>query len=472
MVSPIYILTGKLENYESESAFTGWYSIRRLSAEGPYEAVILSGGPQKYLPEEGPLSHTETDTHSIWCAVLEGRLMIAPKITDSPPPKYTKEMQVRGYYTLDTDSKKMLWHPINNPWDENEIAEYRALSNPSYTLYRKVPTQPAHVFLFGAGASFGSDGKHLYKKGLLPPLGNHLYQKLREDPELKHWEIIPPEIEEVFLTRTFEEGMEALDRDENDVKNAFSRDVELSLFFSKYRPLPSNHYWKLSRKIARRLKNTGWTGAAITLNYERLLEESFMRNEVFTVVKGVTYYDDNLPPLRDDQLFEICYPHGGCQFFIAQSWFDDSKGKGHIVFGETARVEGNIGANHLLKPTNIPIACRDHHIPLICRYHPSKRASVNNYFIDTQKDRTKELIINSEIVTIVGVQCLYQNDEYIWNPLSDTEAFLVYVEPNTEGQSKFRYWATGCGKTEGVDFNIIPKTMKDAFEQILRVNDL
>lgn len=470
MVSPIYILTGKLENCETESAFTGWYSIKRLSAEGPYEAVVLSGGTRKYLPEEGPLAHTETDTPAIWCAVMEGKLNIAPKTSDSPPPKCTEEMLIRGYYALDPESITMIWHPIGAPWDENEIEEYRVLSNPSYTLYRQVPPQPEHVFLFGAGASFGSDGKHLYEKELLPPLGNYLYVKLREAPELKHWRDIPTEIEELFLKRTFEEGMEALDRDEENIKNAFSRDVELSLFFSKYRPLPSSLYWKLAHKIAQRLKKKGWSGAAITLNYERLLEESFMRNKVFTVVKGVTFYDDNLPPLRTDQLFETCYPHGACQFFIGQTWFDDSKG--HIVFGETARAAGNVGANHLLKATNIPIACNAHHIPLICRYHPSKRASVNNYFIDTQKDRARDLIASSEIVTIVGVQYLYQNDKHIWNPLADTEAFLVYVEPSTEGQKQFRLWASECDKAEGKDFEIIPKTFKNAFDQILRVNDL
>src|SRR5215510_13267621 len=101
---------------------------------------------------------------------------------------------------------------------------------------------------------------------------------------------------------------------------SFTRDIELALFFSRYCPQPSNLYWKLASKIARRLKTRKWTGAAITLNYERLLEESFMRNKMFTAVKGVTFYDDNLPPFRDDQLFEICYPHGACQFFIVQTW--------------------------------------------------------------------------------------------------------------------------------------------------------
>lgn len=187
MVSPIYILTGELQNYETDSVFTGWYDIKRLYAEGPYEAIAFSGGAQKYIPDEGPLAHTETDTPSIWCAVLEGKLSIAPKLEKTPPRVPQEQMQVRGYYDLDAESNKMIWHRVGSAWDKNEIAEFRVLSNPSYLLYRKVSIHPEHVFLFGAGASFGSDGRHLYERGLLPPLGNTLYTKLRDAPELEHW---------------------------------------------------------------------------------------------------------------------------------------------------------------------------------------------------------------------------------------------------------------------------------------------
>lgn len=342
-------------------------------------------------------------------------------------------------------------------------------TNSSHHLYKKVPIYPDHVFLFGAGASFGSDGRHLYDSGDLPPLGKDLYAKLRDDPDLKYWRNIPAEIGELFTTRTFEEAMDALDKDDSSAKKSFSRDLELSLFFSRFHLQPSNLYWKLASRIARRLRTRKWTGAAITLNYERLLEESFMRNEVFTVVKGITFYDDKLPPLRDDQLFEICYPHGACQFFIGQTWFE---GEGDMVFSDTARLEGNSGANHLLNDKNISIACKNRHIPLICRYHPNKRPSLDNYFIDTQKNRGQELLLNAKIVTIVGIQCLHQNDRHIWDPLSQTQALLVYVEPNDWGQENFRAWAAECDKVEGKDFKIIPKAFKNAFSHILHLHGI
>lgn len=469
MVSSIYLLKGELKKYKTDSVFTGWYIIKRLRAEGPYEAIAFRGGSPTFIPDEGPLANTETDTPSLWCAVTDGQLNITPKTSEYFPPVYLETMHIRGYYDRDVNLNKMIWHPVNALWNENEIEEVRNLSNLSYILYNKVPVHPKNVFFFGAGASFGSDGNHLYKKGLLPPLGNYLYPQLRDDTELEHWRNIPDKIKKLFLAITFEKAMEELDKDEDSISKSFLRDIELARFFSKYHPQPSNLYWKLANKIARRLKNIGWTGAAITLNYERLLEESFMRNKVFTVVKGVTFYDDELPPLQDEQLFEICYPHGACQFFFGQTWF---KGEGDIVFGESADYSGNIGANHLLNSANILKACKDRHIPLICRYLPAKRASVNNYFIKEQRNRCQDLILNAIIVTIVGTQCLHQNDAHIWGPLSKTKALILYIEPEKKGQDQFRAWAIDYSKSEDKEFIIIPKTFKNAFDEIAHFNNL
>jgi hypothetical protein len=317
--------------------FTGWYSIQRLAAEGPYEDISLSTDSREYIAAIGPLARTRSNTPSIWVALVSGHISIAPRTGDSPPPLFDEGMVVRGFYELEHTSKSMTWHAIGSAWSENEIEEVRALSNPAHLLYKRVTVKPEHVFLFGAGASFGSDGNHLHKNGLLPPLGKDLYSLLRDAPELKYWNEVPPDIAEMFLSGPFETAMAALDGCEGGAQKSFRRDLELSLFFSRYRPEASNLYWKLAHKIAGALKE-GWSGAAITLNYERLLEESCMRNLVFTTVKGVTYYDDDLPPLQDNQLFEICYPHGACQFFIGQTWF---QGDGDVVFGDTAGISGN-----------------------------------------------------------------------------------------------------------------------------------
>ncbi len=194
-----------------------------------------------------------------------------------------------------------------------------------------------------------------------------------------------------------------------------------------------------------------------------------MRNEVFTVVKGVTFYDSTLPNLRANQLFEVNYPHGACQFFLHQSWFG---GEGEVVFKPGAGIVGNVGTNHLLDHSNIRTACEMRQIPLICRYESSKRASVGNYFTDTQRERSSQLFASAESITIVGVQCVFPRDRHIWDSLANTKASLLYVEPSNDSANKFRSWATDHGKKEDVDYRILKKTFKDAFRDILLFNNL
>ncbi|GAB6888905.1 hypothetical protein JCM13304A_24050 [Desulfothermus okinawensis JCM 13304] len=349
-------------------------------------------------------------------------------------------------------------------WDELDIQNL-----PSVKLQYRICPKPEHVFFFGAGASYGSDGKHLLEKGKLPPLGKDLFNALYKDPELKYWNKLPQEVVSLFKENTFEEAMETLDDSTEWNKESFRRDLDLVRYFSRFRPLSSNLYWKLAKAISRALKRTKWTGAAITLNYERLLEESFMRNYVFTVVKGVTFYDDHLPSFGDDQLFELCYPHGACQFFLGQNWF---KGEGNIVFGKNARMVQKAGVNHILKHQNILKACDMLQIPMICRYQLSKRPTVINYFITTQQNRCSELILNAKHVTIIGVFCSHKVDRHLWEPLHTTDAFITYVNISKDSQDLFREWAESHGKVENKHYQIIPQTFKDAFNKIIKINNL
>jgi len=349
-------------------------------------------------------------------------------------------------------------------WDESELSNL-----PSYGLEKRVAQKPEYLLFFGAGASFGSDGSHLAKQGRLPPLGKELFSALHQDPKLKYWNKLPKNFKHLFESLSFEEAMDSLDDSEEWAKESFRRDLDLSRYFSRFRPQQSNLYWKLARAISKKLKNHKWSGAAITINYERLLEESLMRNSVFTVVRGVTFYDDNLPPLRDDQLFEVCYPHGACQFFLGQNWFT---GEGNIVFGKEAQALQSAGVNHILRYDNIPIACDMQQIAMICRYQSSKRPTVKNYFIDAQQSRCSELITNAKRITIIGVFCSHKTDRHLWQSLGSTHAFITYVNLSGHSQFLFKEWATQHGKVDGNNYRVIPKTFRDAFQEILEDSEL
>lgn len=349
-------------------------------------------------------------------------------------------------------------------WEDHEIDQL-----PAYTLQAKVAQEPGYVFLFGAGASFGSDGRHLFESGELPPLGKDLFGKLTSDDNLRTWSRLPKKVKSLFDSKTFEEAMDYLDATHEWAQESFQRDLDLFRYFCRFSPQTSNLYWKLARLVSRKLKDKSWLGAIVTLNYDRLLEESLMRNQIFTVVKGVTFYDDDLPPLNDNQLIEVCYPHGACQFFLGQNWF---QGEGNVVFGPEARAEQRAGVNHILKKQNIPIACDQKQIPMICRYQASKRPSVKNYFIDLQQKRTEEIFQTAKSITIVGASCSYKTDHHIWDALAKTEATIHYLAPSPESKNLFREWAEKENKMEGQDIVIKENRFKDGFEYIKSINKL
>lgn len=350
--------------------------------------------------------------------------------------------------------------------EKNEIKD-----TPTSKYQARIPLSPKYIFFFGAGASYGSDGGHLVKTGKLPPLGKDLFTSLYTDVALDAWRQLPAEAVSLFEKLSFEEAMDELAGNQEWQKKSFARDMELSIFFSKFRPLSSNLYWKLAEAVSRRMKRRNWSGAAITLNYERLLEESFMKNGLFTVVKGITFYDDSLPQLEDNQLFEICYPHGGCQFFLGQNWLKGFKAE-DIQFGETARALQTEGVNHILKQENIKKACELLQFPMICRYQSSKRPSVKNYFIDTQQGRCAEMILNAEFITIIGVLCSHAVDRHLWSSLEQTSAFITYVEPGSQTQEAFRAWAQANNKIEEKNYRVVPATFKDALNTIKEINGL
>lgn len=340
---------------------------------------------------------------------------------------------------------------------------------PAYVLQKKVIDKPKFVFLFGAGASYGSDGKHLHAADKLPPLGKDLFVKLSTDTALRTWNNLSSEIKDLFGSKHFEEAMDYLDNTQNWADESVQRDLDLFRYFSRFSPQPSNLYWKLSILISRKLSSQSWSGAIATLNYDRMIEESLMRNKVFTVVKGVTFYDDNLPRLSDNQLIEVCYPHGACQFFLGQNWF---QGEGNIVFGPDSRAVQTAGVNHILKKDNIPIACDKKQIPMICRYQSSKRPTVKNYFIDLQQERTQQIIQTAESITIIGVYCSFKTDNHIWDALDKSNAIIHYLEPSLQSQNLFREWAEAANKKEVSDYVIKGHSFKDGFEYMKAVNSL
>src|SRR5688500_8325378 len=141
------------------------------------------------------------------------------------------------------------------------------------------------VFLFGAGASYGSD--HIGT----PPIGIALFEALRAfNPQ--GWGQLPSSLSTNFRN-DFERGMSGLAETHSHAMPVLQR--AMAAFFFNYQPRTTNLYIQLAHRVRRH----AWVGAFTTLNYERLLEISLSSVGVQPVV--------GQEPKRGQ--VELCLPH-------------------------------------------------------------------------------------------------------------------------------------------------------------------
>jgi hypothetical protein len=439
-----------------------WFSPSRLAMEGPF-ADLVEPTEDGNIATDGPLRGSRIPPLPLWCGLLDGKLWIALK-DGAIPPGGLEGLVVRGEYRVDESSTEMSWVPHGSEWEESELSEVRLLSEPAYQLYAKAPPTPRCVFLFGAGASYGSDPQLGIGHPSLPPLGKDLFPALVNSPEAPHWKALEGHAD-LFRSLGFEKA--AADLEGLGGKGSWARDLELAEFFSKFSiSLKSNLYLRLVSAIKPALVNDAWSGAAITLNYDRLLEQAVLSRRIWPVVKGVTWYSTHVPLSEIEGVFEMCYPHGGCQFYIGQNWLDLSGG-GEVVWGHGARIVSNCGATHVLNEDQIQFMRANHHIPLICRYEPKKGPTVANYFIDAQQQRATELIEQAERIVVVGVFCSYPGDDHLWGALGRSNASILYIEPSDLSRERFSAWASAFDKQDGRDFSMVPFGFGAALDAIL-----
>ena len=322
-----------------------------------------------------------------------------------------------------------------------------------------------NVLFFGAGASYGSDNFHLVKQGLLPPLGKNLFATLQASPYTNAWKRIPEEIKPLF-TENFEAGMAAIM--DNDRKYIMTHEllIELALYFAQFRPLKYNLYYKLAEKIS----SNKWRGAIITLNYERLLEESLLIHKIFPLVAGADITEGGEIKYAPHYL-ELCYPHGACHFCIGfprewekEPYSPDSEILGGAIYQLVHHI--NVIAAYTKKP--LPHVRR---VPLICAYEPNKRPFSKNNLTLFQQARFEELVINAKQIIMVGVNCNLA-DTHIWTLLARTQAKIIYIDPNLSQINKFISWAENNNKQRNLDYQTINSDFKHSFNKICNLVDL
>ncbi len=294
---------------------------------------------------------------------------------------------------------------------------------------------PKHAILFGAGASHGSDISGT------PPLGSGLFDALcKFNPD--SWGSLPNDIALSFRG-DFEAGMRNLSQACPQAMPPLQR--AMAAYFFTFLPKTTNLYITLAQEI----RQNRWRGTLVTLNYERLLENSLLHAGIRPVV--------NMEPNNAKEI-ELCFPHGCCHLFC-----ESVRGLANAIqmSGTAVQTQGPIAV------VADSIEFRDRIVsdafpPVMSFFEPQKKTLSGANFIQGQRDRWETITQEASIVGLIGIR-VRRGDEHIWRPLENTPAKLVYCS-GSNASAAFEEWAAEV--RPNMDNLVIRSYFPDAFEQV------
>ena len=311
---------------------------------------------------------------------------------------------------------------------------------------------PRYLFVFGAGASHGS------QKCAVPPLGGcDLFNALaRFDPA--GWGGVDPDLAKIFR-RNFEEGMANV-RDTR--RTVLQR--ELARYLFGFEPSGGNLYLKLAKRIKRYRAGAPalWPGAFATLNYDRLLPSALTRANLRFDLYGAS-----------SNALELCAPHGLCNLFPSRVRYDPNvfidPGNPPVVFEAGSRIEFDKPPVLFESPSDFALAVNWPFPPVMSYYEPLKESTVQMEWLEGRRERFRTLVMSAEKIAIVGVRVHAEVDRHIWEPLASTPAKLLYCSGKAD---EFRYWRQTSGRKDQADIVLDGLYFKEGFAQILGFADL
>ncbi len=265
------------------------------------------------------------------------------------------------------------------------------------------------VFLFGAGASFGSE--NCYPEP--PPLGNGpngLFKKLQKRGGFASSVASP--LADLFINN-FEEGMAEFYSTHKRQTSAFLR--EMSLYFSVFEPLEGNLYRELIRAIA----STKHQVVFATTNYDLLIEHSIRQ-----LGYKVSYCA--LPVPRNN--YSVLKIHCSCNFLPDLGGF--SLRGVYIDTTNASAVESSIKPAY---PSEVIKFCNeeDSLAPAIAMYAKGKEVKFCSNFVLEQQKFWRESVYKAKKIFVIGLR-VHVEDTHIWQVLATSKAQLLYIGGNKE----------------------------------------
>jgi len=284
------------------------------------------------------------------------------------------------------------------------------------------------LFLFGAGASFGSGPC----SPAPPPLGGALFDELRKAGGIASR--VSEELAKLFR-RDFEAGMDRFWQDYNTWTSELLRDM--ARFFAVFEPGEGNLYIALIAALGGTRKKAVFA----TTNYDLLIEHAIVRSGLFISYGGLPAAPRNIPVLKI---------HGSCNFLpdlgtggIRGIGFDLSQaGENAAVLDAPIRVARSTQKILDFCSTEDAIA------PALAMYHPTKRVLFCRSFVKSQLDAFLSSVRSASRIYVIGLR-VHTIDDHIWQPLAAAKSPLFYVgrEPD-----QFRRWADGNQRRSAFSF--------------------
>lgn len=273
------------------------------------------------------------------------------------------------------------------------------------------------VFLFGAGASYGSGDCKPHS----PPLGARLFDELEKQGGA--FFNISESIKTNFRENGFEAGMSSVPN-HSTLINALQREV--AIYLSTFAAPPHNAYSRLFR----RLKTVMSSMVVATLNYDLLIEGSLQQS-----VGGFSYSTrGTLTPLLK--------LHGSSNFLCRLPF-------GILRIGESFNCERFVeGAETFIAKSTAEIHawCKDPNnsqlSPVLAVYEKGKRVHINSSLVEQIQQEFRSAVERATLLVIIGTNYIPE-DTHIWSPLEASSARKLIVDPCP---SRLRDWAA---KTRG-----------------------
>lgn len=264
------------------------------------------------------------------------------------------------------------------------------------------------IFLFGAGASYGS-GK---VNPCPPPLGSNLYEALKKIYPTT-WGSFELNLQSKFINN-FEDGMaELISGNSHIIAPLMQR---MAIFFSRF-GLDSvdNRYRNLFRELVKRKLLA--KSIISSLNYECLCEIAASQEGL-----EVEYFGKSRK--YNAKIWKL---HGSCNFKMEGLQLSRSGS-----FGIGATFNGNIkfiSLNEVPKIYNGNTAL----YPSMCLYAKDKPLAISPGIIQKFQAGWAEKVKKANKIFVIGVRPL-EEDKHIWKPIADSEGTLYFIGNKNEFQ--------------------------------------